>query len=1661
MPIAGGAVELDQADTVHEAFEARARRTPGATAVVVGHRRFSYAEIDRYADRVALALRRRGAGPDTVVGVCLPRGSWLVPGLLGVLKAGAGYLPLDPTYPAERIRLVIADAAPGQVLTDAASAGLVAQCGADPVQVEDLPEPVVPTGGRRAGAAGDLAYVFYTSGSTGRPKGAAIEHRNALALLRWAARTYTAEELAGSLAATSICFDFSVLELFAPLCTGGTVLLAEQLLALPGLPARDEVRMLCGVPPVVAALLERPLPAGVRTVNLGGEVLTGALRDRVYANPGVRRVLNLYGPAECTTACLAQELRPGEPGEPPLGAPIAGAELLVLDPAGRPVQDGDLGELWVAGPGVGRGYLNQPALTRERFVADPAVAGARRYRTGDLVRRIAGRYHFGGRADDQVKVRGVRVELGEVRAALAAHPAVRLATVLAPPDGSGTRRLIGYVEPAEPVTEPELRGWLRARLPSFLLPERVAVLDRLPLQPNGKVDQAALPALPAAPAGATGREGPRGPTEAQLATLVAGVLGVPAVGRTDDFTELGGHSLAAARVVSQVAGTLGVSVPVGRFLAEPTVAGLARLVAAGEPAPPDSAREPAPPDSGGPAGGRYPPTDPQRQFWTLRQVSPTREANTIGLRLALSGVPSGRSVRAALDALVARHDALRTVLVDQAGELVAQVRPARPVELAELDLRDAGDPAGAAARVARELAAAGFDGSTDLPLLRAALLWTGARTAELVLVIDHSGFDGGSVGVLLPELAAGIAGQPPAGPAPQLSSVATGDPARDPAGSARRYWQQALVGAVPPDDLPGRTRTAAPRHAGDRLVRRLDQSLVAGLRQVAARHRATPAAVWLAGLAVLVDCLTGRPDTLLGVAAATRDRPGLDRVVGPLLTVLPVRIDLSDDPPLGALARRAFAGTRAALEHAALPTDERLRLAGIERPAGAPLTPVVLSVQPEDVPVTARHREVAVRLLGELATGAAPYDLTVLVNATAEGPELQLEYAGDRFGPAAAEAVADRLLRIMAAMVADPDRPVSGVDLLLPGEREWLLAAGGGTPAGHGRPTSGGTPAGHGGPTSARTPAGGPAPATVVHGILDQAARRPDAVAVVGPAGRLTYRELAGHSARVAAALVAAGARPDLPVGVCLPRDHLLPATLLGVLRAGAPYLPLEPDLPPERLRYQAEQAGARLLVTAPETAGAVAGLAGATRLDAAELAAAGGAGQLPEIRPDTLAYLLYTSGSTGRPKGVEVEHASLAGFVAGMAREPGCTPEDVFLAVSPLSFDISCADLWVPLAAGASTVVVDRATATDGAALAARIGQVDPTTIDLPPTLLRMLLAAGWPGSPRLRVFSGGEPLDPALATELLGRVKELWNMYGPTEATVTASLHRVVAAPDGPVPIGHPAPGTRLYVLDRAGRLAPPGVTGELWIGGAGVARGYRDRPDLTAAAFADDPYRPARHGRRYRSGDLARWRPDRTLEFAGRRDSQVKLRGIRIELGEVESVLAEHPAVRQAAVTVTGAGTPDAALAGYAVPRPGWQIDPAMLVAHARLRLPEAMVPHRWLVLPELPRTPAGKLDRRALPAPPGSARQLVPPRTETERFVAEVWAEVLGRAEVGATDEFFALGGHSLAATRVTGRLRERLGIDLPVAALFDRPVLADFAAELERILLAELAAEGAR
>jgi len=1723
------------APTLHGLFFHRAAEHPDATALVAGERRLGYRRLASASAALARRLRALGVGPEVPVAVCAERDAELVVALLGVLAAGGAYVPLDPSYPRERLAFLLEDAQRGVeapvLLTQRHLAGRLPEplpaADARIFHLEEVVDLDAPSGddleevarlaGEEEDAGRHLAYLIYTSGSTGRPKGVAIEHRSAVARVAWAAVEFGAGELAGVLAATSVCFDLSIFELFAPLALGGTVVLADDALALPSLPAAEEVTLVNTVPSAIAELVRLgALPPSVRTVNLAGEPLKGELVRRVYGAGNVERVLNLYGPSEDTTYSTGATIPRHLPGEPTIGRALPGGAAHVVDRRLEPVPAGVVGELLVGGVGVARGYLGRPGLTAGRFVPDPFGhrPGDRLYRTGDLVRRRPdGVLEFLGRADHQVKIRGFRIELGEIEAALARHPAVAEAVVVARAVGGGDdgsdgadRRLVAYVEPRPEagdgaggddggrVTAAELRDHLAGRLPGYLVPAVWELLDQLPRTPNGKVDRKRLPAPTHLPAeGAAERASD--PVVELLAGLWGELLGRGPVGPDDNFFALGGHSLLAARLTARVRSALGVELPLSAVFEAPTVASLARRVRAargGSTLPPiASTEEPSP-------GAEIPLSFAQERFWVLEQLEPGTPLYNLPAAVRLRGELDAAALAAALTAVVARHDALRTAFDDADGDAdgapVGRLAAPATVPMPTVDLRRLAGPERAAE--ARRLAAAEARRPFDLrraPLLRAALLAVGDRDHLLVLNLHHAAADGWSLGLFQRHLAAAYADlahrRSPRLPEPPVryADFAVWQ-RRLLAGGALESqlerWRRRLGGELPVVALPSdRPHPARPSPRGGTVARRFDPAPVVRFEALCRRRDATLFLGLLTVAATLLRRFGGGTDLPIGTPVANRRRQELEEVVGCFVNTLVLRLDLAGEPTFAEALARSRAEALGAFLHQDLPFERLVEELRPERQLGRnPLFDVMFTLQ-EAPPWS----EVAgVRLEpAELDFGIAKLDLTLVAERRGDELTVAAEYRRDLFDDTTATRLLGAFERLLEGAAEEPETPITRLPLLAPAESHQLLREWNDTAVvGDAEP--------------------------IHRAVARVAARSPDAPALVTVEGEVSYRELMGRAVALAGALRRAGVGEGDVVALHLDREDAATA-LLGVLEAGAAYLPLARGTPKERLAELLRDARPAAVVVDGEGRGVVAAVieevleGGCPVLDplppgpplpahpphpprergekgrekrvlgreGAPLSLGGrggwaGRGVGGEGFPgaETPAYLLYTSGSTGRPKGVVVPHRALSHLARTAAEAYRLTAADRVLHFASPAFDVTVEELFPTWLAGGTAVLWDDRASLDPRDFLTWTAARGVTVMNLPGSYWHEVAAAvaageaAVPASLRLMV-TGSE----AIATRQLARWRravgegvELRNAYGVTEATVTSAVGGPVDPAPGlaTVPIGRPLEGVRLHLLER-GEAVPIGVRGELHVGGDGVATGYLRRPARTAGAFVPDPFGPP-GARLYRTGDLARHRADGTVQFLGRADHQVKIRGFRVELGEVEAALGRHPAVAEAAaVVVGGSGSSGTArLVACFVPEGGEPgADPEELRAFLRRRLPPYEVPAAVLAVDRFPRTATGKTDRRALArtaaeraavertsaAEPGAAA----PRTPAEEVVAGIFRRVLEVEAVAPDDDFFALGGHSLAAIRALSRLRRELGVELPLARFFEAPTVAGVAA----------------
>jgi amino acid adenylation domain-containing protein len=1634
---------------IHEEFAAQAARTPKAVALVFEGRSLSYRELDEASSSLADQLRGQGAGPGAVVGVALERSFELVVALLGTLKAGAAYLPLDPEYPQERLAHILADAAPQIVLSVARLRHSVPE-GTPLLLLDSCTEPSADPHKPREEvvlAADDAAYVIYTSGSTGRPKGVVNTHGAIRNRLAWMQETYRCAPGDRVVQKTPAGFDVSVWEFFWPLMNGATLVLARpgghrDADYLAELFEREQITIAHFVPTMLQLFLAEPRAAAcasLRQVVCSGEALPADLGQRfMQILPGCS-LDNLYGPTEAAVDVTFWHCRPDDERDfVPIGRPISNVVIRLLDQHGHLVPVGVPGELCIGGVALARGYHNLPELTAERFIPDPydADPAARLYRTGDLARyHPDGSIEYLGRIDHQVKIHGNRVELGEIEAILTAHPAVREAVVVL--HGSGAdAKLVAYIvaEGHRPPAE-DLRGHLGERLPGYMLPHQYIVLDFLPQTPNGKIDRKALPAPDTHAPVTTVGVPPRTPEEQTLSRIFGEVLGTGEPGVTDNFFELGGDSIRALQVRAR-ARAAGLDFDLAELLQHPTVERLAKTArtveatGAGERREPfsllDEADRKLLSDS---VVDAYPLARLQEGLVFHSESSPDYEIYVMGFHLG--GTFDEQAMRTALDRLSARHALLRTAFdFTTYSESLQLVHSETRIPLRVHDIRGlpAEEQQTAVDQFMREQKYRKFDW-TQPPFLAVDIHLRANQTFQCTL--NHPLFDGWSMALLITELmtdygALARGETPPERPELRLTYADFVALEREAMRSPehQEFWSRYLADSSR-SELPRRPSRRAPAPARHRRTTvTVDRAVADALLKLAEETGTSLKSVVLAAHMRVVSLLTGRTDVTTGIIANGRpEELDGERVPGVFLNTIPLRMQFTGGTWRD-LVRQTLAAEREVLPHRRYPLAELVRTQG----GGEPLFDTGFNYIHFHIYQALLHVE-GLEVLGWSSPSDQTYfPLTAYFHRDISSGELLcfLDLDDAVLEPGQVEEIQGYYRAALAAMAATPDARYERAQLLSGPELsrqqdEWNRTL---------RPWPADRPRG------------------VHRRFAAVAAGRPDAVAVRAADGSLTYGELERRSDLLAAHLRGLGAGPGATVGIALKRGIGLLVGLLGVLKSGAAYVPMDPAFPQERLRHMLADSGAALVVTDPAVAdGLPASDARLVMLaDALDDSTAASAFQGPEVGPDDLAYVIYTSGSTGLPKGVEISHGALDNLLTSFEDDFAWTADEVLLAVTTLSFDIAGLELFLPLTTGARLELAAEDESADPQRLMARLAEAGVTTMQATPATWRLLLDGGWHGSPQLRIVCGGEALPADLAESLLPRCRELWNVYGPTETTIWSAAHRLDRA-DGPPPIGRPLANTRFAVLDPHGEPVPVGTPGELYIGGAGLARGYRNRPDLTVAAFV---WRTAVDGtaqRWYRTGDLVRQRPDGVLEYLGRLDSQVKVRGFRIELGEIEAVLGREPSVRQAVALARKGPDGQALLVAYVVPCDADTIDVRALRAALAAELPAYMVPGAFVLMDELPHTPNGKVDRKALPEPAGGrttvGTDFVAPRNPTEERLVEIWRTLLKTDTVGIDDPFLELGGHSLLMVRMHSQIRREIA-DLPLVKLFEYPTVRGLA-----------------
>ncbi|MFD0589643.1 amino acid adenylation domain-containing protein [Paenibacillus sp. GCM10027627] len=1643
----GTEFDYPQGETIHGMFAKQAAKTPQAIAVRTSGGELTYKELDDRSNGLAKLLIEKGIGADTVVPIVTQRSLGMMIGIMAILKAGGAYLPIDPTFPTDRIRYILEDSGAALLISERKwLAGLPFSGEAFELETAieavygmtgvDL-EPPAPTTGSR-----NMAYVIYTSGSTGRPKGVMVEHDAVINRLNWMQHDYPIGEGDVILQKTPITFDVSVWELFWWSFEGASLYLLEPGGEKePGLILRaiqeQGVSVMHFVPSMLGVFLPYAKEAsrtnpfhGLKYVFTSGEALKPAHVVEFYRQRGeaAARLVNLYGPTEATVDVSAYDCEGYKEGSVPIGAPIHNIRLYVvnenreLQPVGVP------GELCIAGVGLARGYLGQADLTAEKFVADPFYPGERMYLTGDRARWLEdGNIEYLGRFDFQVKIRGLRIECGEIEHALLALPSVTDAIVTAVKDRLGEYSLCAYVASSGFADEGAVKEALKLSLPDYMIPSWFVFMDALPLNASGKTDRASLP-LPNFPesgqGGALSTE-----TEEKLAELWAGVLGTELPGADDHFFQIGGHSLRAAQLAGLAEQRFGVAFAMRDVFAHPVLREMASAI---ERAAKKESIVLKPAD----IRPHYPLSLAQNRLFVLHEMNAGGTVYNLPLALRIDGELKVERLQHALQALVDRHEPLRTSfhwrdgspvqVIEENVALTAEVRMVPKVDAAAEEMASFVQP---------------FD-LRQAPLIRASLVTDGAEGHLLLMDMHHIVSDGISMTVLASDFADLYAGEQLAPLSIHYKDVAVWQ--REWMQGKEReeqenYWKSALAGSLPVLELPSdRPRPLEQSFKGAKLRRSLPAPLLAGVEALAVKTGLTPYHVLLAGYHLLLHKLTGQEDIIVGTPIGGRFHPETEPLVGMFVGTAAIRGYVHGGLTFLQFAESVKSTVVDALDHGMLPFEHIVTALETRRDLSRnPIFDTMFVLQNMDAPAL---EAAGLRFEPKpLPHAVAKLDLTFELAQRGRDLQLTAEYATALFDEATVSRYVDFYFRILETVTADEHLLLGDVSLLSREEEGQLVSAFNDTAA----------------PYAAHR--------TVEDYLEAQAKWIPHEAALVWDGGQMTYGELDAASNRLARTLRGRGTAREAAVAVMIDRSPEMMIAIFGVLKAGAAYVPVSPSLPAERVRYMLEDSGAELILTKGETAPHLLGAAKVLRVEDALLNEPDGSALEKIHDARSLAYILYTSGSTGQPKGVMIEHHSVVNRIGWMQREYPLDIGDVILQKTPITFDVSVWELFWWSFVGARLCLLVPGGEKDPDALVSAIAEHGVTTMHFVPSMLHLFLShsgvasAGGKLASLNTVFASGEALTPDMAIKfkaVIGGPHEakLINLYGPTEATVDVSYFDC-SEPEGlsSIPIGKPIDNISLYIMSDAMKLQPVGVAGELCIGGVGLARGYWKRPDLTAEKFVPNPYAAHGHETLYRTGDLARMLPDGNIDYLGRIDHQVKIRGYRIECGEIEQALMRHAGIKEAVVMKRegDAGGEGAYLCAYIV-----AVEPvtsSVLREFLTLTLPDYMVPAVYVEVPHIPLSPSGKADRKALPAPErrlDTGVSYEAANGETEQAVSAVWAELLGRDDIGVHHNFFDVGGESLLLIRAHQRLEEQYPGVLSVTDLFNYPTIARLAAYID-------------
>jgi amino acid adenylation domain-containing protein len=1652
---------------LHQLFEAQVERTPNAIALIFENQQLTYQALNQRANQLAHHLQTLGIKPEELLGIYIERSVEMVIGLLGILKAGGAYIPIEPSYPQERVAFMLEDAGVSVLLTQSGLGEhhfkitqlvFLDRDWAIISQASDS-NPVT------AVQPDNLAYVIYTSGSTGQPKGAMNTHLAICNRLLWMQDAYRLTAQDRVLQKTPFSFDVSVWEFFWPLLTGACLVVAkpgghQESDYLVNLITQQKITTLHFVPSMLRVFLETPQVENchsLRQVICSGEELPFELQERFFTRLDVP-LHNLYGPTE---AAIDVTFWPCERNSRlqrvPIGRPIANTQIYILDHQLLPVPIGVPGELHIGGVGLARGYLNRPELTQEKFIPNPFSnePRSRLYKTGDLARFLPdGNIEYLGRIDNQVKIRGFRIELGEIETALAQHDAIREAVVVIHKDQSGDKRLVAYITPTG-TTPSELRQFLKTHLPDYMIPSHFVMLEVLPLTPNGKIDRRALAQLAVNPYHEEKFVAPRHPEEELLAGIWASVLGLEqAVGIHDNFFELGGHSLLVTQVVSRIRDAFSIELPMRRLFEFPTLAELSQQIDGVR----YDAQVQAPPIVPIARSGKLPLSFAQERLWFLDQLEGQNAIYNIPATLRLSGELNVTALEQSFNEIIRRHEVLRTTVSMLNGQPVQVIAPSLTLKIPIINLQALSEieQATQVQNLATEEAQRPFDLAKG-PLVRVILLRLRPDEHVICVTQHHIVSDGWSTWIFIKEMTtlyeAFSKGQP--SPLPELPiqyadftlwqrQWLSGEVLE----KQLNYWQQQLANVPPVLKLPtDHPRPSTLTFRGQLTHFTINEDITKQLKALSLRYETTLFMVLLAAYAVLLFRYSGQEDIVIGSPIANRNRKEIESLIGFFVNTLTLRFDLSGQPTFLELLKRVRQITLDAYTHQDTPFEQVVEAVQPERNMShTPLFQVMFGLQnvPSD---TLKLPELTVTPLA-VESGTARCDLTLLMEETEQGLTGVLEYSTDLFEANTMARMIGHFETLLSSIADEPQQVITQLQLLTEAEQHQLVVEWNNTQTAY--------------PYD-----------LCIHQLFEaQVEQTPEAVAVVFANQQLTYQELNVQANQLAHWLHTVGVGPEVLVALCVERSLEMVIGLLGIVKAGGAYVPLDPDYPRERLAFMLEDARVSILLTQDKFAKDFdwISLKGGMQVicldtDWENFIAKESKYNLINngMTAENLAYVIYTSGSTGIPKGVAVSHRSINRLLFNTDYIK-IESTDRIAQASNASFDAATFEIWGALLHGARLVGVNREVSISPPAFAAFLREQAISVLFLTTALFNQL-AREIPHifSVLQNLLFGGEAVDPTWVKTVLtnGPPQRLLHVYGPTENTTFSSWYLIEEVPTGAttIPIGRPIANSQIYILDAHLQPVPVGVPGELHIGGDGLARGYLNRPELTSEKFIPNPFSDDADSRLYKTGDLVRYRVDGNIEFLGRFDNQVKIRGFRIELGEIETVLTQHPAVLETVVIVREYQSNDKRLVAYIVSEQNVAVQstPSELLRFLKEKLPDYMVPSALVMLDALPLNPNGKVDRNALPAPENlvDEESYVAPRTPTEEILAGLFANILKLEQVGIHDDFFERGGHSLLATQLISRIRNTFSIELPLRQLFESPTIVDLAARIEAARREEL------